>query len=134
VTTGQNVGSGGAGSGGGMLLVSPLAATFGSGGAARAHGGASGGAEGCVCNPETSADNGQDGHSSDNTAAQGGASNDINGGPGANGGLCAGNSCSVASATGATGIAAQVPVSASGGGGGGGRIQVIAGTGTTVCE
>jgi hypothetical protein len=116
------------------LLVSPAAATFGSGGAARAHGGASGGAEGCICNPETSADNGQDGHSADNTQAAGGASNDINGGPGAKGGLCAGSGCATSSMAGQAGIAAQVPVSASGGGGGGGRIQVITGTATSVCE
>jgi hypothetical protein len=134
VTTSQNVGSGGAGSGGGILLVSPVVATFGADGAARAHGGASGASEGCSCNHETSADNGQDGHSADNTAAAGGRSTDVNAANGAKGGLCAGGNCATASAAGAHGTPAQVAVSASGGGGGGGRIQVITGTATLVCN
>ena len=134
VTTGQNVGSGGGGSGGGILLVSPVVASFGSGGVARVHGGASGGSEGCSCNPETSADNGQDGHSADNTAATGGRSADVNAAAGANGGLCAGAGCANASASGANGAAAQAPNSGSGGGGGGGRIQVIASSATAACD
>jgi hypothetical protein len=116
------------------LLVSPVAATFGTNGATRTHGGASGASEGCSCNPESSADNGQDGHSADNTAAAGGASVDVNAAKGANGGLCAGNNCATASAAGVHGTAAQVNVSASGGGGGGGRVQVITGTDTVVCQ
>jgi hypothetical protein len=134
VTTGQNVGSGGGGSGGGMLLVSPAPAIFGANGAVRTNGGASGASEGCSCNPESSTDNGQDGHSADNTAAAGGASVDINAAAGANGGLCAGNGCAVASAAGADGTAAQAPVSASGGGGGGGQIRVTVAPATVACE
>jgi hypothetical protein len=134
VTTGQNVGSGGAGSGGGILLASPVAASFGIGAAARAHGGASGGSEGCSCNPETSLDNGQDGHSADNTAAAGGLATDVNAAIGAPGGVCAGSGCAVASAAGAHGTPAAAGVSGSGGGGGGGRVQVIAQSTTTACN
>ncbi len=135
VITSQNVGSGGAGSGGGILLASPVAAAFGTGGVTRAHGGASGGSEGCSCNPETSADNGQDGHSADNNAALGGFPNDGNSAAGANGGLCAGSGCATASAAGAHGLPAGVATSsASGGGGGGGRVQVVTASTTATCD
>jgi hypothetical protein len=134
VTMGQNVGSGGAGSGGGILLVAPAPATFGGGSAARVHGGGSGAAQGCACNPTSSTDNGQDGHSADNNAASGGPSMDINAAAGASGGVCAGSGCAVASAAPADGTAAQIALSASGGGGGGGRVQVTTGAATVVCE
>jgi hypothetical protein len=134
VTTGQNVGSGGGGSGGGILLASPVAATFGSGGAVRANGGASGASEGCACNPETSADNGEDGHAADNVAAAGGRGVDVNAANGASGGVCAGSGCATVSSSGNGGVAAQVANSASGGGGGAGRVQVDAAPVTMACN
>jgi hypothetical protein len=122
---GSDLASGGGGSGGGILLVSPALATFGSSGASRVHGGASGGAS-----ANTTA--GEDGHTADNTMAAGGTSSDGCGATGATGGLCAGNTCSAASAAGASG-AHGCGGGNSGGGGGGGQIQVITGMATMSC-
>ncbi|MGH7270872.1 MAG: hypothetical protein ACREJ3_10625, partial [Polyangiaceae bacterium] len=133
VTTNQNVGSGGGGSGGAILLVSPVLATVGANGAARAHGGASGASEGCICNRESSADDGQDGHSADDVIASGGSAVDVNAADGASGGLCSGSNCATKSAAGADGTAAQAPMSGSGGGGGGGRIQIVSAPASLSC-
>ncbi len=134
VMKGQNVGSGGGGSGGGILLVSPVPAVFGSGGAARAHGGATGASQGCACAPNKTANDGADGHSADDTAAAGGKSIDVNAATGANGGQCSGVLCQTSSASGANGTAARVPASASGGGGGGGRIVVTTMPASSACK
>jgi hypothetical protein len=125
--------SGGAGSGGAILLVSPATAAFGTGGIARVHGG---GSAGSFANNSTSGTPtaGTNGHTADDTPAAGG-----NGGGsgtfdtgGVAGGLYSATSAGVvATANGATGSAAYA---SSGGGGGGGRVQVTTGAATLVCE
>jgi hypothetical protein len=126
----------GAGSGGGILLVSPAAPTFGTNGAARAHGGATGGVPGNagLLGSDGTATNGQNGHTADNTAASGGTATNgtgiggTNGVAGANGGLCAGSSCAV-TANGVNGANSTV-----GGGGGGGRVVFTTGTAPNSCD
>jgi hypothetical protein len=121
----SDLGSGGAGSGGGILLVAPTLPTFGSQGAARVHGGGSGGAS-----DQTTS--GEDGHSADNTPASGGSTSDGCGAAGASGGVCAGANCAT-SAAGANGLQGCGGGN-SGGGGGGGRVQVITGTSAMSCQ
>jgi hypothetical protein len=118
-------GGDGGGSGGGILLVSPALATFGTNGAARAHGGgASGGTE---CGSSSS---GVDGHQTDNTAANGG-NGELSGEAGGKGGLCAGNNCS----TSAAGLQGQDSAfGGGGGGGGGGRVLIITGSTSLACN
>jgi hypothetical protein len=121
-----NRGSGGGGSGGGILLVAPASPTFGSGGAVRVHGGASGGAS-----QTTSA--GKDGHSADDTRAAGGTTSDGCGSAGASGGLCSGTNCATTSQSGTSGGTGCGNANA-GGGGGGGRVQAITAAAMMVCD
>ena len=128
--TGVNAGSAGAGSGGGILLVSAGGTTVGSSAALRAHGGGSGSGRGVNANGQS----GANGHSADDTPASGGAAPDVNGAAGVAGGLCKGSGCAT-SASGGNGVMSfAAGLDGSGGGGGGGRIQVITGAATSVCE
>jgi hypothetical protein len=125
-------GSGGAGSGGGVLLVSPAAATFAHGSVVRVHGGGSGSGRGL----SSTANAGQNGSTTTNTPAAGGAAPDTGGAAGAAGGLCAGTgtTCSPSQA-GSNGTNTVVsPPDGSGGGGGGGSVQVVSASATTVCK
>ncbi len=123
--------SGGAGSGGGILLVSPTAPVLGPNAALRVHGGGSGSSRGsnAAGNP------GSNGHTADDTAAAGGVAPDTNAADGANGGLCSGANCATASAPGANGSAATAApnLDGSGGGGGGGRIQIVTANAALLC-
>ena len=124
-------GSGGAGSGGAVLLASPIAATFANGSVVRAHGGGSGSGRGL----SSSSNPGTNGSATSNTPAAGGAAPDQGGAAGAAGGLCAGSgtNCAVAQA-GSNGGRASVVADGSGGGGGGGSVRVISAPNTAVCR
>ncbi len=115
----------------GFSLVAPAVATFGTNGAARAHGGGSGLSRGV----NGAGNSGTNGHAGDDTAASGGAAPDINGAVGATGGLCSGNDCGVASASGSNGTRAATGANldGSGGGGGGGRVQIVTHAATLTC-
>jgi hypothetical protein len=127
--SGGDVGGNGGGAGGGILLVAPTQPAFGSGGVARAHGGAGG--QGMTGNG--TGDAGEDGHVSDDDAAT-----DTSGTPGGGDGDDHGRVGGLArySSAGTLAVAGQATTmqgGGRGGGGGGGGVIVVTTAPATAC-
>ena len=123
-------GGNGGGAGGAVLLVSPVAATFGAGSALRANGGS--GSSGSSSGSNLA---GGDGHVADNAPAT-----DSSGTPGGGNGNDHGRAGGIATwdASGLASVAGQLPTQQvggrGGGGGGGGMLEVTTGTDTAACD